>query len=107
MAVDKRQVLAHWLAVQGKREDLDVEGAAEIKALFGDATLRRGFGVLWSLIMFDRAQDQEELSKINLGRPEGVARASVLQGQIAAIDRIYELLLEVADPTVQDQGQEN
>lgn len=99
MAVEARVAVANWLNAQGKREDLDSETLTQVQTLFAP---HRGFGILWSMIAFDRARDLEELKGTPLGSPQGVARASVLQGQIAAIDRLYEMLLDIADPTVPD-----
>lgn len=91
----RQRAVAAWLAKQGKREyPSDVE-LAELHTLFAP---HKGFGILWSLIAFDRARDLEELKNIRLGTPEGDSQASRLQGQILAVDRLYELLLQIADP---------
>ena len=105
----RRAAVRKFLGSCGLRDFRLMDSAAlgAAQQLFSDRLQYQGFGVLWSLIAFDRAQDQSELSRINLGTPQGVARASVLQGQIRAVDRLYELLLDIADPTVQGQEQEN
>lgn len=91
----RQRAVARWLADQGKREEASIEELAELHTLFAP---HKGFGIFWSLIAFDKAQAQLMLNNINLGTPEADAEASRLQGQIRAIDAIYDLLLQIADP---------
>lgn len=93
---EKQDAVAAWLVKQGKRENLSIEELPEVHSLFAP---HKGFGILWSLIAYDRARDLEELKNIRPSTEDNRARLSELQGQIRAVDRLHELLLDIADPS--------
>lgn len=95
-----------WLSSQGQRAigaEFGGVSATEftlLQKLIGHA----GFGLFYSLLQYQRTEAQEQLSRLPLGGMSELAAASVLQGHVQALDRVRELLLDIADPSAQ-QGQ--
>lgn len=99
MSKESREAAVGWFRAQGQRnltdpglEDVEFE---QLRSLIGYPA----FGIFWSILMNQRATAAQILSNAPLGTPERDWAAGVLQGQIRGIDQIYEMLLEVADPT--------
>lgn len=95
MSQEAREATSKWLRAQGLRSDVSAEEMADLRSLLAP---HKGFGILWSLVMFDRQEAALQLGNADLSTASGVSRASVLQGQIRAIDNIRELILDIADP---------
>lgn len=104
MNEERRAAVSHWLASQGQRSlevGMEQEEFSSLQGLIGHS----GFGVFWSLLAQLRAEAQVALSNLPLTSPEKVAAASVLQGQIRAVDQTRQLLLDIADPQMADAAQ--
>jgi hypothetical protein len=93
----RRRATAQWLAAQGLRDPsaISPEEFAELRTLLAP---HRGFGILWSMLAFERQGAAIMLNNTNLATPVGVSTASQLQGKIKAIDDFRELVLNIADP---------
>lgn len=93
----KRRATAQWLHAQGIRSPTDVspEDFAELRSLLAP---HKGFGIFWSLLMFDRQNAALRLTNSNLSSPAGLSEAAQLQGMIKAIDSFHALVLDIADP---------
>lgn len=101
---ERRQASLNWLNSQGQRSlgvGIDMEDFEALQGLIG----HNGFGIFWSLLAQQRAEAMSVLSNIPLGSPERDSAASVLQGQIRAIDQIRETVLDIADPQAADAAQ--
>jgi hypothetical protein len=93
----RRKATAQWLASQGIRNPIEVsaEDFAELRSLLAP---HKGFGIFWSMLMFDRQNAALRLTNSNLGTAAGISEAAQLQGMIKAIDSFRELVLDIADP---------
>lgn len=104
MNEETRAAVSHWLHTQGQRS-LEVGMSQEefglLKGLIGAA----GFGIFWSLLAQQRAEALVALSNLPLTEPAKHAAASVLQGQIRAIDQIRSTVLDIADPQAADAAE--
>lgn len=99
---EAKAAAAAWLKQQGLIESLDDDQWTEVQKLIGDPA----FGILYAMLMYQRAEYMVMLSNVTLGTPEKDSHASVLQGNIRAIDRMHETLLMIAEPTA-DAAQQN
>jgi hypothetical protein len=95
---DKQAAAAAWLKEQGILDSISEFEHKALLSLIGN----EAFGFFWALMMRDRAIAATQLSNVNLGDGRAVAMASVLQGQIRAIDAIHGLMLNIADPSADD-----
>jgi hypothetical protein len=91
---DKQLAVVEWLKQFGIVDDISEDEHRELLSLIG----HKGFGLLYGLLMRDRAGWVIQLSNIALADGQKVAAASVLQGQIRAVDRLREIVLNIADP---------
>lgn len=104
---ERRANARRWLKEQGVRSLSAENGGvslpqfAQLQTLIGN----EAFGLFWSLVAGERANALVMLGNAKLGTPERDCAASVLQGQIAAIDILRELLLDIADPQMQQQDE--
>lgn len=102
---DQRKAADEWLKKQGVIADLTDEQFESVRQLIGNPS----FGIFWALLRYRREESAIFLSNAQLGGPERDCAASVLQGNMRAIDGIRELILELAEPTdtAADQGVTN
>ena len=93
----KRAATSQWLASQGLRnpEEISPEDFAELRTLLAP---HKGFGIFWSMLMFQRQNAASMLNNVNLATPAGASAGSQLQGVIKSIDDFRELVLNIADP---------
>lgn len=101
----ERLATARWLAEQGQRSLATGVSVSEMEAL-RSLLSNEGFGIFYSLLRFKRTEYQDQLKNRPLVDPASIARASVLQGHILALDELDELLLCIADPQAQEQPPE-
>lgn len=106
-AVDHRANALRWLSAQGQRSLYAEFGGCspaefeQLRQLIG----HRGFGIYWSLIAHQRTEYLERLSNASLATEEGKLAAAVLQGHIKCLDQQREMLLDISDPSAQqDEG---
>jgi hypothetical protein len=92
---DARRAADKWLKDQGIIQDLTDEQYSQVRQLIGNPS----FGIFWALLRFRREESAIMLSNAQLGGPERDCAASVLQGNIKAIDGVRDLILELAEPT--------
>lgn len=92
---DARKAADKWLKDQGIIEALTDEQYETVRQLIGLPS----FGIFWALLRFRREESAIVLSNAVLGTPERDSAASVLQGNIRAIDGVRTLILELAEPT--------
>lgn len=92
---DARKAADKWLKEQGIIESVTDEQYESVRQLIGNPS----FGIFWALLRYRREESAVFLSNAPLGGPERDCAASVLQGNIKAIDLIRELILELAEPT--------
>lgn len=92
---DQRKAADLWLKQQGIIEKLDDEQFELVRKLIGNPS----FGIFWALLRYRREESAVVLSNAPLGGPERDCAASVLQGNIRAIDGVRELILELAEPS--------
>lgn len=92
---DQRAAADAWLKKQGIIESLTDEQFESVRQLIGNPS----FGIFWALLRYKREESAIVLSNAPLGGPERDCAASVLQGNIRAIDGVRELILELAEPT--------
>lgn len=92
---DARKAADKWLKEQGVIGELDEQQYEQVRSLIGLPS----FGIFWALLRYRREESAIVLSNSPLGGPERDCAASVLQGNIKAIDGVRELILELAEPT--------
>jgi hypothetical protein len=94
---EKRAAVAAWLNAQGIRnpETVSSDEHAELLTLLAP---HKGFGIFWSMLMFERQSAVIALANARLGSPEADSAAGQLQGFIKSVDAWRELLLTIADP---------
>lgn len=103
---DNKKAADEWLKRQGVIDELTDEDWTQVQKLIGNPS----FGIFWAMLRYRREESAIMLSNVSLGVPERDAAASVLQGQIRAIDGIRELILQIAEPNADaagEQGAEN
>lgn len=93
---DARAAADKWLKEQGMIADLTDEQFESVRQLIGNPS----FGIFWALLRYRREESAAFLSNAPLGGPERDCAASVLQGNMKAIDGVRDLILELAEPTV-------
>lgn len=92
---DAKAAADKWLKEQGMIEALDYDQYESVRQLIGNSA----FGIFWALLRYRREESAIILSNAPLGGPERDCAASVLQGNIKAIDGVRSLILEIAEPT--------
>lgn len=103
---DKRTTARRWLSDQGQRSLYAEEGGVTsrefelLRKLIGS----EAFGLFYSLLAQQRAEATVCLINAKLGTAERDCSTAVIQGQIRAIDQIRETLLDIADPSTQQDG---
>lgn len=95
---ERRAFMKSWLVKQGLRnpEAMAEEDYNALKELLSDHN--QGFGVFWSILAFFNQQATLQLKNCNLASEQGRADAAKLQGQMLALDMVYELVLNIVDP---------
>lgn len=93
-----RQAVISWRGSLGIRnpEELDIDEWQQVKSLLG--TDRKGFGIFLSMLMFERQKAVAQLTNADLSNSQGAVSAAKLQGIILAVDNVWELILNIADP---------
>ena len=91
---DKQKAADKWLKDQGMIDELTEEQFESVRQLIGNPS----FGIFWALLRYRREESAIVLSNAPLGGPERDCAASVLQGNIRAIDGVRSLILELAEP---------
>jgi hypothetical protein len=99
MSQQAREAVAKWMQELGIRDpsNLDTNAYAQLRGLLS-SNERPGFGIFWSMIMFERQQAVAQLINCNLSSEEGKSNAAKLQGIVQCVDNMRDLLLNVADP---------
>jgi hypothetical protein len=92
---DARKAADKWLKDQGIIGELSEDQYESVRQLIGLPS----FGIFWALLRYRREESAIVLSNSPLGGPERDCAASVLQGNIKAIDGVRDLILELAEPT--------
>jgi len=98
MNEDIRRAVISWRGSLGIRnpEELDIDEWQQVKSLLG--TDRKGFGIFLSMLMFERQKAVAQLTNADLSNSQGAVSAAKLQGIILAVDNVWELILNIADP---------
>lgn len=105
MASEAQQRVLAWLRSQGQldfEEGVSQADFSELQTLLDS----RAFGLFYALLAQERAKALVVLSNLPLSGDSNLAAASVLQGQIRAVDRVRELLLFIADPNADGEEQQ-
>lgn len=107
MTQEARQATIRWLADQGVRDPSEISSEDFVRVRGLLSSDRPAFGILWSLIMFERQQAQGLLNNTDLSTSAGAVAAAKLQGIIKCVDTIRETVLNVADPIGEGSDSEN
>lgn len=99
----QRDAAEQWLKEQGIVAELDDTQYRLVKELIGSPS----FGIFYGMLLYRRAMSAIALSNASLSSPERIAAASVLQGQIRAIDDLKEMVLQIAEPQTADAAEPN
>lgn len=93
-----RQAALQWLNSLGIRnpEELSLDDYEQVKKLLGND--RPGFGIFFSLMMFERQKAVMQLTNADLSNSSGAVSAAKLQGIVLAVDNVRDLILNIADP---------
>lgn len=104
MTTESRASAEKWLREQGQislEAGMDAKEFGSLQTLIG----HQPFGLFMAVLAHQRAQAAVLLSNLQLGSPAQIAAASVLQGQIRAVDQIRETVLSIADPQAADAAE--
>ena len=101
----RRMAVIRWMNEQGiiNPSEMDTKDFEAVRDMIGSS---KGLGVILAILRFRREESMIFLRNAKLGTAQADCAASVLQGQIAALDSLRDLLLEIADPTPNAAGNE-
>jgi hypothetical protein len=91
---DARKAADDWLKKQGILNEVTDDQYELVRGLIGNPS----FGIFYAMLRYKREESAIMLSNASLGSPGADSAASVLQGQIRAIDAIREMVLTIAEP---------
>lgn len=99
MSQEARKAVQQWLAELGIRNpaELDVNEYQHVRNLLSSRE-RPGFGIFFSMLMFERQQAVAQLMNADLSNSAGAVKAAKLQGIVQCVDNVRDLVLNIADP---------